>query len=139
MISLTVWSVKFFFYLTQSSCKLVTHSHPSPIEVNTLTQLLKYKMSADLSELPSTQQPHSLSANLTRSSGFLSYSHRDTRNMSMDELEEEYQQLRDENHQLQLRILGVNELARLLQDKNEQLQLVEEKNKVWCGCGLYRF
>ncbi|XP_064386914.1 uncharacterized protein LOC135335337 isoform X2 [Halichondria panicea] len=86
-------------------------------------------MSADLSELPSTQQPHSLSANLTRSSGFLSYSHRDTRNMSMDELEEEYQQLRDENHQLQLRILGVNELARLLQDKNEQLQLVEEKNK----------
>ena len=98
-------------------------------------------MSADLSELPSTQQPHSLSANLTRSSGFLSYSHRDTRNMSMDELEEEYQQLRDENHQLQLRILGVNELARLLQDKNEQLQLVEEKNKVQdvgVVCG-YRF
>ena len=59
----------------------------------------------------------------------------------MDELEEEYQQLRDENHQLQLRILGVNELARLLQDKNEQLQLVEEKNKVQdvgVVCG-YRF
>lgn len=50
--------------------------------------------------------------------------------MSMEELEEEYQRLRDENHQLQLRILGVNELARLLQDKNEQLQLVQEKNKV---------
>ncbi len=84
-------------------------------------------MSADIAE----KQPHSLSANFTCSSGFRSYSHRgDARSMSMDELEEEYQQLREENHQLQLRILGVNELARLLQDKNEQLTLVEEKNKV---------
>lgn len=67
---------------------------------------------------------------MTRSSGFLSFSHPDPRGMSTVELEEEYQQLREENHQLQLRILGVNELARLLQDKNEQLQLVEDKNKV---------
>ena len=50
----------------------------------------------------------------------------------MEEPNEEYQRLRDENHQLQLRIRGVNELARLLQDKSEHLQTgtVQEKNKV---------
>ena len=86
-------------------------------------------MSGDLTSLPSSSpRPHS--PTMTRSSGFLSYNTRDPKSMSMEELEEEYQRLRDENHQLQLRILGVNELARLLQDKNEQLQLVQEKNKV---------
>ncbi len=89
-------------------------------------------MSADIGE----KQPHSMSANLTRSSGFMSFSHREdahTCDLSFEELEEEYQHLREENHQLQLRILGVNELARLLQDKSEQLTLVEEKNKVGAG------
>ena len=37
--------------------------------------------------------------------------------------------LKEENKALQLRILGVNELARLLQDRNEVVQVLEEKNK----------
>ena len=53
----------------------------------------------------------------------------DLHDMSPDELELECQHLRDENHQLQLRILGVNELARLLQDRSELVQVLEEKNK----------
>ena len=77
-----------------------------------------------LSSLP----PHSLSPNMTRSSGFISFNNRDPKNS--EELEEEYHRLREENHQLQLRILGVNELARLLQDRNESVQIYQEKNKV---------
>lgn len=53
----------------------------------------------------------------------------DLHDMSPEELELECQHLRDENHQLQLRILGVNELARLLQDRSELVQVLEEKNK----------
>ena len=53
----------------------------------------------------------------------------DLHDMSPDDLEVECQHLRDENHQLQLRILGVNELARLLQDRSELVQVLEEKNK----------
>lgn len=45
------------------------------------------------------------------------------------ELEREIQKLREQNKQLQLRILGVNELARLLQDRNEVVQVFQEKNK----------
>lgn len=47
----------------------------------------------------------------------------------MEELEYQCQRLRDENHQLQLRILGVNELARLLQDRNEAVAIAKERNK----------
>ena len=53
----------------------------------------------------------------------------DLHDMTPEELELECQHLRDENHQLQLRILGVNELARLLQDRSELVQVLEEKNK----------
>jgi len=50
-------------------------------------------------------------------------------NMSYEELEYKFSKLRKENHQLQLRILGVNELARLLQDRNEVVAVLKEKNK----------
>ena len=49
--------------------------------------------------------------------------------MSVEELEYQCHKLRDENHQLQLRILGVNELARLLQDRNEVVGKLKERNK----------
>lgn len=49
--------------------------------------------------------------------------------MSYEELEYKFNKLRKENHQLQLRILGVNELARLLQDRNEVVAVLKEKNK----------
>ena len=49
--------------------------------------------------------------------------------MTMEELEYQSQKLRDENHQLQLRILGVNELARLLQDRNEVVGVLKDRNK----------
>ena len=70
---------------------------------------------------------------MTLQSGFSSSASMAERNdlhdMSPEELELECQHLRDENHQLQLRILGVNELARLLQDRSELVQVLEEKNK----------
>ena len=37
--------------------------------------------------------------------------------------------MRDENRQLQLRVHGVNELARLLHDRSELVRVLEEKNK----------
>lgn len=49
--------------------------------------------------------------------------------MSVEDLEYQCQKLREENHQLQLRILGVNELARLLQDRNEVVAVLKERNK----------
>ena len=49
--------------------------------------------------------------------------------LSPDELTDECHRLRDENRQLQLRILGVNELARLLQERSDTVRLYEEKNK----------
>lgn len=49
--------------------------------------------------------------------------------MSFEELEYQCIKLKDENHQLQLRILGVNELARLLQDRNEVVGVLKERNK----------
>ena len=67
---------------------------------------------------------------LARGHCFASSSDRDPNGITMDELKEEYQGLRDENHQLQLRIMGVNVLARMLQEKNEQLQITQDKNKV---------
>lgn len=48
---------------------------------------------------------------------------------SVQELEYQCQKLREENHQLQLRILGVNELARLLQDRNESVAMLKDRNK----------
>ncbi len=52
-----------------------------------------------------------------------------TGSMAYEELEYKYNKLRKDNHQLQLRILGVNELARLLQDRNEVVAMLKEKNK----------
>ena len=49
--------------------------------------------------------------------------------MTVEELDYQCQKLREENHQLQLRILGVNELARLLQDRNELVTVLKERNK----------
>ncbi len=37
--------------------------------------------------------------------------------------------LQEENRSLQLRVLGVNELARLLQDRIEVIQMLQDKNK----------
>lgn len=54
---------------------------------------------------------------------------KDLHDMSTEKLKLECQRLRDENHQLQLRVLGVNELARLLQDRSELVQVLEERNK----------
>ena len=51
------------------------------------------------------------------------------KDLSVEELEYQCHKLRDENHQLQLRILGVNELARLLQDRNEVVAVLKERNK----------
>lgn len=77
--------------------------------------------------------PPSSYSPLPRQPGFSSSTSMAERNdlhdMSPDDLEVECQHLRDENHQLQLRILGVNELARLLQDRSELVQVLEEKNK----------
>ena len=53
----------------------------------------------------------------------------DLHDMSMEELKHECQHLRDENRQLQLKVHGVNELARLLQDRSELVRVLEEKNK----------
>ena len=48
---------------------------------------------------------------------------------SIEEMEFRCRKLQEINHQLQLRILGVNELARLLQDQNELVGVLKEKNK----------
>ena len=53
----------------------------------------------------------------------------DFHDMSAEELKLECQRLRDENHQLQLKVYGVNELTKLLQDRSELIQVLEEKNK----------
>lgn len=49
--------------------------------------------------------------------------------LTLKELEYQCQKLGEENHQLQLRILGVNELARLLQDRNELVAVLKDRNK----------
>lgn len=49
--------------------------------------------------------------------------------LTLKELEYQCRKLGEENHQLQLRILGVNELARLLQDRNELVAVLKERNK----------
>ena len=46
-----------------------------------------------------------------------------------DKVEQLVRKLRSENKQLQLRVLGVNELARLLQDRSEKVKVLEDKNK----------
>ena len=46
-----------------------------------------------------------------------------------EELDRLVQKYRAENKALQLRILGVNELARLLQDRTEVTEVLQEKNK----------
>ena len=43
--------------------------------------------------------------------------------------EQELEKLRAEKKALQMRVLGVNELARLLQDRTSELKIMEEKNK----------
>jgi SMC interacting uncharacterized protein involved in chromosome segregation len=53
----------------------------------------------------------------------------DLHDMSPEQLKRECQHLRDENRRLQLRVNGVNELARLLQDRSELVQVLEERNK----------
>lgn len=45
------------------------------------------------------------------------------------DLSEELRKVKDENSTLNRRLLGVNELARLLQDKTETCNSLEEKNK----------
>lgn len=45
------------------------------------------------------------------------------------DLGEELKKLKDENSSLNRRLLGVNELARLLQDKTETCTTLQEKNK----------
>ena len=45
------------------------------------------------------------------------------------EIDAEIQKLKDANQALQLRVLGVGELARLLQDRNEMVNVLQEKNK----------
>ena len=44
-------------------------------------------------------------------------------------LEQELEKLRAEKRALQMRVLGVDELARLLQDRTSELRITEEKNK----------
>ena len=46
-----------------------------------------------------------------------------------DKAEQLIRKLSFENKQLQLRVLGVNELARLLQDRSEKVKVLEDKNK----------
>ena len=46
-----------------------------------------------------------------------------------DKMEQLIRKLRSENKSLQLRVLGVNELARLLQDRSEKVKVLEDKNK----------
>ena len=53
----------------------------------------------------------------------------DLHDMSMEELKRECQHLRDENRELKLRLHGVNEFPRLLQDRSELVQVLEEKNR----------
>ena len=70
---------------------------------------------------------------LTHQSGFSSSTSMAEQNtlhdMSVEELKQECQNLYDKNRQLQLRVSGVNELARLLQSRSELVQVLEEKNK----------
>lgn len=49
--------------------------------------------------------------------------------LTLKELEYQCKKLNEENHQLQMRILGVNELARLLQDRNEVVAVLKDRNK----------
>ena len=49
--------------------------------------------------------------------------------LSAEDMEYLIQKLRNENKALQLRVLGVNELARLLQDRNEVVQVLQEQKK----------
>lgn len=50
-------------------------------------------------------------------------------NLSQDKMELLVRKLRSENKQLQIRVLGVTELARLLQDRREKVKVLEDKNK----------
>ena len=50
-------------------------------------------------------------------------------NLSQDKMELVIRKLRSENKQLQIRVLGVTELARLLQDRREKVKVLEDKNK----------
>lgn len=48
---------------------------------------------------------------------------------TVEQLKQQVQKIQAENKALQLRILGVNELARLLQDRTEVTEVLQEKNK----------
>ena len=51
------------------------------------------------------------------------------RDLTVEQFKQQLKKLQDENKALQLRILGVNELARLLQDRTEVTEVLQEKNK----------
>ena len=50
-------------------------------------------------------------------------------NLPREKIEQLVRSLRSENKQLQIRVLGVTELARLLQDRREKVKVLEDKNK----------
>ena len=49
--------------------------------------------------------------------------------LTMEQIREECQRLRRENSQFTMRLLGVNELARLLQEKTEACESLQDKSK----------
>jgi hypothetical protein len=77
-------------------------------------------MSVDISLSPTESD----SAPSSSSFGSMSES-----SLPKDKMEQLIRKLRSENKQLQLRVLGVNELARLLQDRSEKVKVLEDKNK----------
>lgn len=79
-------------------------------------------MSVELPISPSESGPPS-------SSPPSSYDSINDSNLPMEKMEQLIRKLRSENKQLQLRVLGVNELARLLQDRTEKVKVLEDKNK----------
>ena len=62
-------------------------------------------------------------------SSSLSFGSMNDSNLPADKMEQLIRKLRTENKQLQMRVLGVNELARLLQDRSEKVKVLEDKNK----------
>ena len=58
-----------------------------------------------------------------------SFSSMNDSSLPTDKMEQLIRKLRSENKSLQLRVLGVNELARLLQDRNEVVKVLQDKNK----------
>ena len=79
------------------------------------------EMSVDISLSPAESDS---APSTTSSFGSMSES-----GLPRDKMEQLVRKLRSENKQLQLRVLGVNELARLLQDRSEKVKVLEDKNK----------